>query len=1150
MQLTRLRIVGFKSFVEPTEFLIEPGLTGVIGPNGCGKSNLVEALRWVMGESSYKSMRASGMDDVIFGGSGHRPARNTAEVTVSVDNADRTAPAAFNDAEILEISRKITRESGSTYRINGREVRARDVQLLFADAATGARSAAMVRQGQISEIIAAKPQARRRILEDAAGIAGLHARRHEAELRLRAAEENLSRVEDVLGQIDQQADSLKRQSRQATRYRTLSADIRRFEATLQLIGYREARAEAVEAENALSAITAEVATRSAEQTEAARLQAIAAHALPGLREAEAQAAAALQRLVLARAELEAEETRSRDRAQALERRLVELERDRVRQDALIADAQTSIARLREEAEGLGSDGPQARAAREEAEALCESRDGALAEAEEAFNAAQAAMSDLNARRAGLERSAREEAERAARYARQREDIAAQHAALADSGAASDIEALRAAHEEAAERADEADARAAQAREALVAAREAESAARGPLAEAERRAQRLETEAATLAKFFAAPDGDAHAPMLDAVSVEKGYEIALGAALGEDLQAAQDETAPIHWRALEGGGDPALPEGATPLSEYVTAPPALARVLAQTGVVDRATGLRLQTGLATGQVLVTVEGDLWRWDGYAAAADAPSAAARRLAERNRLGDLEREAAQARDEADLARRDLDFAQASARAAASGENQAMEAARQARRMRDDAAARRSEAERADADRIARLAGLEDALARLDADLEEAESRAGEAREALDDLTPASELEARLQEARLSAAQARAEAAEARATLQGLVREAELAESRRKAIALEIGNWSERAENARAAREDVDERMEAAREELETLREAPDDFHMRRRRLESEIEAAEAARRDAADRLAEGETVQAETDRTAREALAALSSARESAAAAQARRDAQQARLAELDRAIRDNLETTPEGLYQLAGLEPGAEPPPAGEVEEKLLILRHDRERLGAVNLRAEDELREIEERRDTLGAERDDLVEAIKRLRQAVASLNREGRERLLAAFDVVNGHFKALFTTLFGGGEAELTLVDSDDPLEAGLEILARPPGKKPQTMTLLSGGEQALTATALIFAVFLTNPSPICVLDEVDAPLDDANVERYCDLLDEMARNTRTRFLVITHNPITMARMNRLYGVTMAERGVSQLVSVDLERAEQLREAG
>ncbi len=1151
MQLTRLRIVGFKSFVEPTEFLIEPGLTGVIGPNGCGKSNLVEALRWVMGESSYKSMRASGMDDVIFGGSGHRPARNTAEVTVSIDNAERTAPAAFNDSETLEISRKITRESGSTYRINGREVRARDVQLLFADAATGARSAAMVRQGQISEIIAAKPQARRRILEDAAGIAGLHARRHEAELRLRAAEENLSRVEDVLGQIDQQADSLKRQSRQATRYRTLSADIRRFEATLQLIGYREAQAESVEAENALSGILAEVAERTEKQAEAARLQAIAAHTLPGLRDQEAQAAAALQRLVLARAELEAEETRSRDRAQALERRLMELDRDRDRQEALISDAGASIARLEDEARGLGEDGTDAAQAREAAQARCAAHDASLAEAEKAFDTAQAALSDLNARRAALERSAREEAERAARLARQREEREAQRRDLAEAAEAADLEALRETCEEASARAEAADERAASAREALVAARESESRARGPVAEAERRAQRLETEAATLAKFFATPDGAAHEPLIDSVSVEKGFEIALGAALGEDLEAAEEPSAPTHWRALDAAGDPALPAEATPLARHVTAPPVLARVLAQIGVVaDRETGTRLQSALAGGQILVTRAGDLWRWDGYAAAGDAPTAAARRLAERNRLGDLEREAAQARDEAELARRDLDFAQAAARAAATGESQAIEAARQARRVRDEAGARLSQAERADADRLARLAGIEEALAQLDADAGEAEGRAEQAREALEDLPPTATLEAELDAARSRAVEARNESAKAHALLQGLVREAELAAQRRRAIALEIGNWSERAENARAALEDIDERIAAAREELEALREAPDDFHMRRRRLEGEIENAEAARRQAADRLAEGETAQAETDRTAREALAALSTVRESAAAAQARRDALQARVSELDRAIRDNLETTPQGLYALAGLEPDAALPASEEIEQKLLILRHDRERLGAVNLRAEEELREIEERRDTLGAERDDLVEAIKRLRQAVSSLNREGRERLLAAFDVVNGHFKALFTTLFGGGEAELTLVDSDDPLEAGLEILARPPGKKPQTMTLLSGGEQALTATALIFAVFLTNPSPICVLDEVDAPLDDANVERYCDLLDEMARTTRTRFLVITHNPITMARMNRLYGVTMAERGVSQLVSVDLERAERLREAG
>src|SRR5215210_5077501 len=248
MKLTRLRIVGFKTFVEPTDFLIEPGLTGVVGPNGCGKSNLVEALRWVMGESSHKNMRASGMDDVIFAGSGNRPARNTAEVMLTVDNAERLAPAAFNDAETLEISRKIEREEGSVYRINGREVRARDVQILFADAATGARSPALVRQGQINELIAAKPQSRRRILEDAAGIAGLHARRHEAELRLKAADDNLLRVEDVIRELETQLESLKRQGRQASRYKNLSAQIRRLEALMLAIGYAEAREQAAAAE--------------------------------------------------------------------------------------------------------------------------------------------------------------------------------------------------------------------------------------------------------------------------------------------------------------------------------------------------------------------------------------------------------------------------------------------------------------------------------------------------------------------------------------------------------------------------------------------------------------------------------------------------------------------------------------------------------------------------------------------------------------------------------------------------------------------------------------------------------------------------------------------------------------------------------------
>src|SRR4051794_19458693 len=273
MKLTRLRIVGFKTFVEPTDFLIEPGLTGVVGPNGCGKSNLVEALRWVMGENSHKNMRATGMDDVIFSGSNTRPGRNSAEVMLTIANDDRTAPAAFNDADMLEVSRKIAREEGSTYRINGREVRARDVQILFADAATGARSPALVRQGQISEIISAKPQSRRRILEDAAGIAGLHARRHEAELRLKAAEDNLVRVEDVIRELGSQVESLRRQGRQASRYKNLSAEIRRLEALMYAISYADAREQAATAERQVAENLKAVADLTEEQTRTATAQA-------------------------------------------------------------------------------------------------------------------------------------------------------------------------------------------------------------------------------------------------------------------------------------------------------------------------------------------------------------------------------------------------------------------------------------------------------------------------------------------------------------------------------------------------------------------------------------------------------------------------------------------------------------------------------------------------------------------------------------------------------------------------------------------------------------------------------------------------------------------------------------------------------------
>jgi chromosome segregation protein len=413
---------------------------------------------------------------------------------------------------------------------------------------------------------------------------------------------------------------------------------------------------------------------------------------------------------------------------------------------------------------------------------------------------------------------------------------------------------------------------------------------------------------------------------------------------------------------------------------------------------------------------------------------------------------------------------------------------------------------------------------------------------------LPPTADIEARLGDTRRKVAEDREGLAHVRAEAQALTRELELAQRRLAAIATEARDWQARHDGAATQIVTIETRLGEAKTEHHELLATPEVFEAKRQRLLSEISAAEATRRESAERLAAGEHDLAIADQAVRATLEALSKAREASARAEERHQAVQRRLVDLAAEIREILEAEPEMLAGLAGFETDTVLPAVAEIEAELENLKRDRERLGAVNLQAEEHLREVETQHGSLVAERDDLVEAIKRLRQGIQSLNREARERLVGSFEVVNAHFERLFTDLFGGGTAELQLIESEDPLEAGLEILAKPPGKKPATLSLLSGGEQALTALALIFAVFLTNPSPVCVLDEVDAPLDDHNVDRFCDLLDQMVKSTETRFIIITHNPITMARMNRLFGVTMAERGVSQLVSVDLEAAVKIRD--
>ncbi|MBL0370870.1 chromosome segregation protein SMC [Rhizobium sp. KVB221] len=1150
MKFTKLRVTGFKSFVEPSEFLIEPGLTGVVGPNGCGKSNLVESLRWVMGENSYKNMRASGMDDVIFSGSGQRPARNTAEVGLFIDNSDRTAPAAFNDADELQVTRRIEREQGSVYRINGKEARARDVQLLFADASTGARSPAMVGQGRIGELIQAKPQARRQLLEEAAGISGLHSRRHDAELRLRAAETNLERLEDVTTTLSTQIESLKRQSRQANRFKQLSASIRAEEAKLLHIRWAEAKTAEADADSALNQATMVVAERAQAQMEAAKNQAIQGLKLPELRDQEAHAAATLQRLTIARTQLEDDAKRLEARRQELERRINQLVADIERERQMIAGNTEILARLEEEEldlrETLESSVERTAELAEALRAATES----VSEAETRMQALTAERAEAAAGRQQTERFLADLAQRRMRLdsqianqKRELEGIEARLSALPDPEVRrEELEGAEIAHEDG-------EAALASAEIALAHARTAETDARKPLDEARARLQMLDTEARTIQKMLAAGGNAEHTPVSELISTDEGLETALGAVLGDDLDSSLDAEAASHWSMSgDGADDPALPGGARPLIGFVRAPEELSRRLRQIGLVEAADGAALSKQLKPGQRLVSRQGHIWRWDGHVTDAGAPSAAALRLQQKNRLAVLEAE----KDEASILVEDCELRHQDAvetvrrdeAKLASNRDMVRLLARKLTEARDAL----QQAERASAELVRQKDTVAQQVSGLESQIEELAVAEEDARVALADAPDLSHLDQALSQHGLVVAQCRAGLAEARANHDSEARENDARRRRLTAIATERHVWKEREASAGRQIETLETREEEARIELEDLLAAPEEFDDRRRSLLSEIGKAEIARKEAADRLAAQENLEREADRGASQALSALAEAREKRGRSEERLlSARDWRVAAEAR-IRETLDCEPYEVLRLTGLAHDEPLPEIRAIEIELERLKMERERLGAVNLRAEEEQTELTGKLDTLVTERDDIIEAIRKLRSAIQNLNREGRERLTAAFDAVNMQFKRLFTHLFNGGEAELQLIESDDPLEAGLEILARPPGKKPQTMTLLSGGEQALTAMALIFAVFLTNPAPICVLDEVDAPLDDHNVERYCNLMDEMAATTATRFLIITHNPITMARMDRLYGVTMAELGVSQLVSVDLQTAERLVE--
>lgn len=1150
MQITQIRIAGFKSFVDPTDIPVEDGLTGIVGPNGCGKSNLLEALRWAMGASSARAMRGSEMDDLIFSGSQARPARETAEVTLVLDNADRKAPAEFNASDTLEILRRLKRGVGSTYKLNGRTVRGKDIQLLFADASTGANSPALVRQGQISELIASKPQNRRRILEEAAGIAGLNTRRHEAELKLRAAETNLERLSELTAEVERQFESLKRQARKARKYKALSLEISGFDALAAHLRWSEAKAANGNARAALELAQTGVENLTREDAIAETAYLKASEALGPLREAESIASAKLGQARISLARLEAEHKAANDAAARLEGELARLVGDLEREDAMIKEAGEAKARAEQELANLPAEDQTAGQVQESQARLD------LEAARERLRAHEISVDQLSTGLAGAratKQAALDDADRQSRrqanLQEEAQRLRADLDAISQTGdLADELLIAQKAETDAGQALAKADAKLDAAERELAKCGDAEAKAGRPVATLDQAIRALEGEIAGLERLLRKTTGPSAPPVLDRVRTEDGYERAVAAALGDDLQASTDQSTSLYWA----GADTRpvdLPGNARALSDVTDAPEELHARLALCGLVAAKDGPRLAGKLSPGQLLVSREGHLWRWDGFVRTPDAPVSAAMQLEQKARL-----EAAQ--KELPPLKAKFDAATTKSQAAIAAKSEAEDTLRAAR-LATPLASRALNEARLDLAKIKQTSdhaamkreAAQTALSRVEADLRFATEALEQISAGQNDDNIAA-LEADLQAARAHLAKHREDEIEARGQLTDLTRGREQAANRRDGLARDLAEWTRRADAASARRDGLFTRREEAAASLRQTKTQSGGISDAPITAQSDtVTRLETARKAAADRLAEAETEVRKTQDIARAANTAAAKSREALAGARVMLETAEARFEDISQNARNQFQRLPEGLLALAKATLSAETIEGltyGEAAQKADVLKRDRDQLGGVNMDAESDVEEMSARLGTQASEQKDLTKAIAALRKGVDALNSEGRDRLLEAFETVNTHFKALFTALFQGGQAELRLVDADDPLAAGLEIFAQPPGKRLGTLQLMSGGEQALTAAALIFAVFLSNPAPICVLDEVDAPLDDANVDRFCRMLDEMRTRTNTRFLVITHNAVTMSRMDRLFGVTMREKGVSKLVSVDLNTAEEL----
>ncbi len=1129
-----LKLAGFKSFADTAELGIEKGLTGIVGPNGCGKSNIVEAIRWVMGESSAKQMRSDEMDDVIFSGTSGKTARNLAEITLLLDNREKKAPSEYNDKDEIEIIRKIIRGKGASFRINNRPVRARDIQLLFADSATGARSAGIVSQGKIGSIIGAKPNERRTLLEEAANIKGLHQRKHEAELRLKNTELNVTRLLDLMNQLEDQKVYLQKQARLAARYRSVAERIRKAEASLLHVLWISANTNQQKAriafELAIKSVTqAQMAVNSSTQK---RLD--VAEQLPDFRKAEATLAAETQLLRTSLSQLERDETRIEGDIEKLRAQSLQIDKDSQHEEALRNDAFQAKYKLNEEAQKLEKTRTENTPMLEEARQELERARLENHLAEEKSAEANAVLQNIEKYHTQLKTQIEQKQSFIAQSTDRLSKINLKQLENSLSENKAKYKQLDAANSNNSQQGD--------AHSKLLSDLKTQRDNAFNSSQASLNFLRtLETEREALSNLKQSDTNNEKTPITDSISISGDMEAALAACLTDNLFLPLGNGKDGYWQAeMTTLQFLAPPEIGTPLTNFIKGPTTIMRALQGISVVsDDILEGEILSKLELGQAIVTKSGKLARWDGLVRLRQDTGAS--KIRQTQRLKELDKLILDAQSDASRQQKKLE----------DSENFLSSASKKFEKIQKDRLILGHKIMQAlrgvDTSELV-LKNAKERYQMLQQSIREAETDLTEIKSNIFKMDDIGVLEVIAKNAAETASKSR------KFYDQCVQKEAELTQklesifSRRKFVLTQINEWQSRIEGTETRILEMTRRAQNALEELSVLQSKPAQLKKERDKLEILFNTASKKHEKTIIQVKETEIILQQADNQQRLDEKHLSEMREIQIRQEAAEKQAKHSIEQLISQISEKLSISPNGLFEITSISEEQELPKEHQLQDRINRLLKERDTIGPVNLRAELEMEEISQKLKQFEIDRADLEQAITKLRKAISELDKEARQRLVDSLTNVNIEFAKLFKTLFGGGNAELKLVDSDDPLTAGLEILACPPGKKLQTLSLLSGGEQALTGLAIIFAVFLTNPSPICILDEVDAALDDTNVSRFCELLRFIVSQTQTKFLIVTHHRMTMSRMDRLYGVTMVERGVSKLVSVDLQTAETMRE--